>query len=368
MEYAFARNDNRVSAPDFGPCFKEVSSGGARIRHFAKHFPSLLSLLKMLPESVQMSLNPELCTLINLDKVCFMSLPLLPIPFQAGRGLKTMSQQDIMKHVSHIYTHRNNPEEKVKSQTTIFHEILHSNLPEHEKSPDRLWQDGRTAVLAGTLTTATTLSEITYHLLSQPEELRTLKEEIKTVITDTADIPPVAKLEQLPYLSAIVKEGLRLNNGASARLQRIAPEETLVYTAKIRTKTDRIKEKQYPILPGTPISITGLSVHHSAKYFKDPMSFRPQRWLDNPGLDKYWMPFSRGARQCIGINLAYSEIYLSLAVIFSQYGSKEVRFPGDKGSLELYDTTYYKDIEVIGDGLSPLYRPESQRVRVLVRP
>jgi len=95
------------------------------------------------------------------------------------------------------------------------------------------------------------------------------------------------------------------------------------------------------------------------------MEFRPQRWVENPSLDKYLVPFSRGTRQCVGINLAYAEIYQTLATVFSQYGSNEVRYPGDKGWLELYKTTY-RDLEIIGDGVTPLYRPESNGVRIRI--
>jgi cytochrome P450 len=248
---------------------------------------------------------------------------------------------------------------------TIFHEILNSDLPEEEKSFDRLWQDGTVTVIAGTLTTAACLSEVTYHLLRQPNELRKLKEELANAIPHTGTLPATAKLEQLPYLTAVIKEGLRISNGISTRLQRIATQETLVYTDKTQSKKGGKKDKQYVLKPGIPLSCTGMLIHLSPEYFKDPMEFRPQRWIENPGLDKYLVPFSRGTRQCAGINLAYAEIYLALAMVFSQYGSKEVQFPGDKGWLELHKTTY-RDIEIIGDGVTPLYHPDSNGVRIRV--
>jgi len=247
------------------------------------------------------------------------------------------------------------------SQVTIFHEILNSDLPEKEKSFDRLWQDGTVTVIAGTLTTAAALAEITFHLLRQPEDLRKLKEELATVIPDSGVLPATSKLEQLPYLTAIIKEGLRISNGISTRLQRIATHETLVYTDKTNDK----KTKQYLLPPGIPLSCTGMLIHLSPLYFPEPMLFNPQRWIENPGLDKYLVPFSRGTRQCVGINLAYSEIYLTLARVFSSYGSRDVRFEGDKGWLELFETSY-RDIEIVGDGVTPLYREGSNGVRIRV--
>jgi len=148
-------------------------------------------------------------------------------------------------------------------------------------------------VIAGTLTTAAALSEITYHLLRQPDELKTLKDELAKAIPDPTALQDAVKLEQLPYLTGVIKEGLRLSSGISTRLQRIATDETLIYTAKARSNDKkRVSEKQYVLRPGIPLSMTGLLIHHSPTYFEDPMTFRPQRWLDNPSLDNYLVPFS----------------------------------------------------------------------------
>jgi cytochrome P450 len=34
--------------------------------------------------------------------------------------------------------------------------------------------------------------------------------------------------------------------------------------------------------------------------FDDPYAFRPQRWIDNPRLDRAFIGFARGTRNCIG--------------------------------------------------------------------
>lgn len=107
-------------------------------------------------------------------------------------------------------------------------------------------------------------------------------------------------------------------------------------------------------------------MHYDESVFPDPTSFRPERWLENPRLDKYLIAFSRGSRQCIGINLAYAEIYLGLATIFGRFGSVDVRGEKDVGILELFDTDE-KDVEIVGDGITPLVARESQGIRVKVR-
>jgi len=65
------------------------------------------------------------------------------------------------------------------------------------------------------------------------------------------------------------------------------------------------------------------------------MIFRSERFLENPGLDKYLIAFSKGSKQCISINLAHAELYLALALISRRYGSTFVRGQRDLRALSL---------------------------------
>ena len=245
---------------------------------------------------------------------------------------------------------------------TIFHEILNSDLPDHEKTLSRMAQDGQVTIVAGTLTTASALSYTVFCLLSQPDLLRLLKSELEAAIPNPNRLPQLATLEQLPLLTACIKEGLRLSNGVSSRLQRIDPERSIVFTDNVKDKG-----KRYVLPPGTPLSMTGMLIHLDANVFPDPRVFNPDRWFERPGLDKYLVPFSRGTRQCVGINLAYAEIYVTLAMVFRVYGSAEVRMKDDRGYLELFDTDWARDVEIVGDGITPLNRKESKGIRIKVK-
>lgn len=108
------------------------------------------------------------------------------------------------------------------------------------------------------------------------------------------------------------------------------------------------------------------------------MTFNPVRWLttDAAGkpilhhkLDRYFLPFTKGTRACLGINLAWAELYLLTAMMFRPggYGSKIDQREGDKGYLGLFETTYEKDIEIVGDGTTPIVREPKVGVRVLVK-
>lgn len=112
---------------------------------------------------------------------------------------------------------------KEKSIPTVFHDVIESDLPPREKTLDRLYQEGQTFVAAGTETTAWCLTVITFYLIENPSIMEKLRTELQNANASTG-----TELEKLPYLSAIIQEGLRLSFGVCTRLARIAPLDTLV--------------------------------------------------------------------------------------------------------------------------------------------
>ena len=125
---------------------------------------------------------------------------------------------------------------------------------------------------------------------------------------DSKTVPSLQDLEQLPYLTATVLEGLRISHPSTHRLLRSFPDAALTY-------------KQTPIPPGTTVSMTAIHLHEDPAIFPDPLEFKPERWLvnDQQRLRRYLVPFSKGLRACLGMNLAYAELYLTIALIFRSF-------------------------------------------------
>lgn len=251
---------------------------------------------------------------------------------------------------------------------TLFHDILQSNLPESDKAVSRLKDEALIVVAAGTVTTSWALCVAMYHLLASPDILSKLKTELRTAIPDLNVRTPLRQLEQLPYLTGIIQEALRLSYGVSSRLQRISPDQPLIFT-------DKAGQKTWVIPPGTPVGMTSVLIHHDESIFPNSHEFRPERWIENPRLDRYLVSFSKGSRQCLGINLAYAEMYLCLSTIFLYFGSQGTDAVGrtvgvfdeqDEGVLELSDTTV-KDVEIAGDGFIPLRAVDSKGIHIRVR-
>jgi cytochrome P450 len=133
----------------------------------------------------------------------------------------------------------------------------------------------------------------------------------------------------------------------TSRFPMTAPLETLQYGG-------------YAFPPGTTMSMTLRDVSLNSTVFAHPLEFRPERWLpDNPELarlNKYYLPFSRGSRMCVGINLAYAELYLVISSVFRRY------------DMELFDTVYERDVAVERDGIVGEPTPDSPGIRVKLVP
>jgi len=228
---------------------------------------------------------------------------------------------------------------------TIFHELLNSSLGQEEKSLQRLEEEGFTLVGAGVYTTAYTLRTISFHLLTNPGMLHKLKVELASAMPNPGTLVSLQRLENLPYLSAVVSEGLRMASPVCSRLSRVSPDSALIFN-------------EWEIPPGTPVSMTSILIHHDPRIFPEPNEFKPERWLQGNSdgrLDRYLVPFSKGTRMCLGMNLAHAEIYLALAAVFREFDN-----------MELYETTR-EDVDPVYDFFSPFVKLDSKGVRVLVK-
>ncbi|KAJ4505583.1 hypothetical protein HRR83_008582 [Exophiala dermatitidis] len=232
-----------------------------------------------------------------------------------------------------------------KSDGTIFQTLLDSDLPPHEKTVDRLQDEGQVLIGAGSETTAKALSIITFFLLEDKRKLERLRAELKAIPSKGDGRFSLTDLEQLPYLTAAINEGIRLMHGVTTRLPRVSPTEPLRY-------------KDWIIPPGTPVSESNYFVHMDKTIFPNPAEYDPGRWLRAAEagirLDRYLVSFTKGSRMCVGINLAYAELYLTVAMIMSRF------------EMENYETSYETDIRIDRDFFVGVPSPESKGVRAKI--
>ena len=119
-------------------------------------------------------------------------------------------------------------------------------------------------------------------------------------------------IDRLPYIDAIVKETLRLHPAAPLLLPYIAGND--------------VEVSGYTIYEGNQVLVNAWSIGRNPKYWIDPLSFEPERFvgsnLDFKGRDFEYIPFGAGRRICPGLPLAQRMVILMLGSILHSFNWK----------------------------------------------
>lgn len=316
-EYCFHKSYNLLDEPDFAASFQRAIRDFPQIGIWHRHFGLILDIFSAMPRWLVAMIDP------------------------AGVSVHDFFNDIVGITNSIVASHATS--EKVVHKPNAIHQMLESpTLAASDKAAWRLALEARTFVGAGTETTGNTLTVTIFHLLENSVKFETLKTEIQNAQRKSKGRLDYQELHRLPYLSSVVLEGLRVSSSVAGRLPRINTREAIMYG-------------KYSIPPGTPVSMTQKLTHDNPDIFTDPRSFRPERWSDptqRKFLEKHLQPFGRGSRACLGIHLAYAELYLTIAMVVGGF------------HMTLFDTVK-EDIEQVHDFFSPF--PESVKgLRVTV--
>lgn len=162
-------------------------------------------------------------------------------------------------------------------------------------------------IAAGSETTGTTLCGTVNYLTQNPLELEKLVAEIRSAFPDESEIN-LAAVKELPFLDAVIHEGLRLCNPIPGGLPRIVPKGGSTVCGHF-------------IPEYTNLYVNPTALSHSSRNFFRAASFLPARWLppssrptefDNDRREVEH-PFSLGSRGCIGKNMAWAQMRMVLA-------------------------------------------------------
>ncbi|OQE37342.1 hypothetical protein PENCOP_c010G02649 [Penicillium coprophilum] len=315
-KYSFGKDFGFLEANDYKSKWKSAVAGSLQAGKIFRYFP-LLDVYRFIPSTLAQALNPGMKEIFYIE------------------DLVRKQVQPLLSSHKH----------DVKAESTIFNALLNPAVPAEEKTMDRLTDQGHMLLVAGTETTTNTLTMITFQLLKNPAVLACLREELKVAMPTPTTILTWNSLEKLPFLNGVIQEGLRLSLGVSIRLPRIAPKDNLQYG-------------DWVIPAGTPVSTATYFVHMNPSIFPNPEKFDPQRWITasekGQRLEKYMVAFTKGSRQCLGISLAYAELYLTVAALFRQM------------DMELYDTSD-DDCSFVRDCVIPASKRGSKGVRVVIK-
>ncbi|GJW06710.1 geraniol 8-hydroxylase-like protein [Tanacetum coccineum] len=156
--------------------------------------------------------------------------------------------------------------------------------------------------LAGTETSSNTTEWAMTELLLNPNMFSKVREEVSTAIGKDGKIQE-AKLLDLPYLQAVIKETMRLH---------------LAVPLLIPHKTEtEVKLGKYIIPKNTQILVNAWAMARDPRYWENPTMFKPERFVGNDlnymGQHFKFLPFGSGRRMCPGIPLAHRVVSLMVA-------------------------------------------------------
>lgn len=110
---------------------------------------------------------------------------------------------------------------------------------------------------------------------------------------------------RLEFLNVVIEEGLRLFPPSVVPLARYSPSA-------------RIGGHYVPA--GVSVFNTGYPVSRDSRYWDSPQLFKPERWIGaSAEQKKASQPSSPGPRVCLGVNLVYLDIRITMAKLIFAY-------------------------------------------------
>lgn len=202
-----------------------------------------------------------------------------------------------------------------------------------------------TFLIAGHETTSGLLSFAMYELLKNPDTYIKAQQEVDSVVGKGPIT--VDHLAKLPYVSAVLRETLRLD----------AP----IPSFGVEPIEDTLMGGKYPVAKGEVVVNLLAKAHLDPKVFGDDAEqFRPERMLDDEferlgrEFPHCWKPFGNGSRACIGRPFAWQEALLVMAMLLQNFNF--ILQPGYNMRLKQTLTIKPKDMHfraILRDGLTP---------------
>lgn len=220
----------------------------------------------------------------------------------------------IQNHNEHLRLHKAKARRRIARGSMDRIDFFDHLIKNNTLTEDLLLANADLLLLAGSETTATALTGLTWYLLHNPACLATLTAEVRGAFTSEGQITGDSTAGgSLPYLHGCVEEAMRLFPPVTLGLPRDCPGAVVdgVYVPE-----------------GVVVSTENYAMARDPRNWADALAFRPERWVgdgngegglfagDDRGASQ---PFSAGPRACLGINLAYLEMRVTLARVMWAY-------------------------------------------------
>ncbi|KAI8143148.1 cytochrome P450 [Fennellomyces sp. T-0311] len=224
---------------------------------------------------------------------------------------------DMTKYLRNIVEQRVTGAKKA-SRTDFLQTMIDTHNPEckHDQiSVDDMITECVSLIMAGAGTTSRSNGFAIIHLLQHPEVLCQLQKEIDGVQMEPGKmLLSDQQLKKLPYLNAFINESLRLNGSGAIGAERIADKDMLL-------------DGRVFVPKGTLLHVNLYHTETDPAYWPEPESLIPERWMEGssiPADQEAYLPFSIGARNCIGKHVALQEMRLAIGNLVKLYSFKTI--------------------------------------------
>ena len=245
--------------------------------------------------------------------------------------LRFIPNQTYRKFLEAINTFNSQVTEWMKNDEGLLHHMM--TLPEADKVkyaingavyPKAIGGD---LILAGVLTTSTTMLTLVNCLSQMPQIQNKLHAEVMDVI-GTDRPPSLQDKENMPYHRATLLEIGRFASIAPLGGPHLALVDSTV--------------NNHFIPKGTRVIANLWNLHHDENFWDEPFAFKPERYLDDNGdlvlADHpnrlHTMPFGSGQRVCIGEIFAMSRLFLILTTLIQKFEISPESTVADQPSMD----------------------------------
>jgi len=180
-------------------------------------------------------------------------------------------------------------------------------------------------LLAGHETTAHTLCFSFALLALYPDEQERLYQHIKEVMSSLNGMPAYEDMSRFTQSLAVFYETLRLFPPVAA-IPKVAAQDTTLTVSNVNGG-----KTTFPVPSGTQVELHVPGLHYNPRYWKEPHKFMPERFLGDWPKDAF-IPFSQGARACLGRRFFETEGIAIMTMLVSRYKievKEEPEFAGE---------------------------------------
>ncbi|KAF5621099.1 phenol 2-monooxygenase [Fusarium tjaetaba] len=244
------------------------------------------------------SIRSTFPTLISLATK--LPLPVFKETVAAAQRIKDYSAEAVARYKR---DYANNP---AAAKPMLFRKLFEAGGD--GLSDDEIRAEAQAYIVAGSDTTATTLTYLIYSVCRHADVRQKLVKELMELTDDFGH----NDLRDLPYLTNVIDETLRLYAAVPAALPRVVPTGGAHLAGHF--------------IPGdTVVSTQAWTLHRDPQVFPDPETWDPSRWEKGSKImHDAVMPFGGGSRVCIGKHLARMELRLATARFFRAFPNARV--------------------------------------------